>query len=183
MPHVRTTDPKPDAEFNWLKFRRSELGEDNRTYWVCECVCGQTIRRRPTTIQSGSIKSCGCMRSRGNLATWKGCGDISGYFFACLKASAKHRHIEFALSIQYIWDLFVTQGGTCVLTGLPLYFATVAEQKRGMEQTASLDRKNSLVGYVEGNVQWVHKDVNYMKCDFAQERFVELCRLVTARAG
>ena len=31
---------------------------------------------------------------------------------------------------------------------------------------------------IEGNVQWVHKDINKMKVDFEQPTFIQLCELV-----
>ena len=34
-------------------------------------------------------------------------------------------------------------------------------------------------GYVEGNVMWVHKDVNYMKMDLSLDRFIYLCKKVS----
>lgn len=42
----------------------------------------------------------------------------------------------------------------CALTGWDIDAMTVSNN------TASLDRINSLEGYVVGNVQWVHKMVN-----------------------
>lgn len=40
--------------------------------------------------------------------------------------------------------------------------------------TASLDRIDGARGYVEGNVWWVHKDVNVMKMDLEVDYFVDL---------
>ena len=44
--------------------------------------------------------------------------------------------------------------------------------------TASLDRIDSSKGYIEGNVQWVHKRVNLMKGNMSTENFIEWCNLV-----
>ena len=33
-------------------------------------------------------------------------------------------------------------------------------------------------GYIENNIQLVHKDVNMMKGSLTQERFIELCKMV-----
>jgi len=46
------------------------------------------------------------------------------------------------------------------------------------ENTASLDRIDSSKGYVKDNVQWVHKDINRMKWNFPQDKFVKLCSFV-----
>jgi len=44
----------------------------------------------------------------------------------------------------------------------------------------SLDRIDSSKGYIKGNVQWIHKDVNIMKNKFNQEYFIEMCKLVAS---
>jgi hypothetical protein len=46
--------------------------------------------------------------------------------------------------------------------------------------TASLDRKNSSVGYVIGNVRWVHPVINMMKNHFSDETFISMCNRVTS---
>jgi hypothetical protein len=43
---------------------------------------------------------------------------------------------------------------------------------------ASLDRIDSSKGYIDGNVQWVHKEVNEMKMQATQNEFIEYCNLV-----
>lgn len=78
-----------------------------------------------------------------------------------------------------MWRLFLKQERKCALTDLLLTFE---KQKRG-EKTASLDRIDSSKGYVNGNVQWVHKDINWMKNRFSQERFIEMCKLVAKKYG
>ena len=46
-------------------------------------------------------------------------------------------------------------------------------------QTASVDRVDNTKGYVTTNIQWVHKDINYMKQEYPQDYFKQLCKLVT----
>lgn len=41
-----------------------------------------------------------------------------------------------------------------------------------------LDRIDSSKGYIEGNVQWVHKDVNMMKQNYSQKYFIEMCKKI-----
>jgi hypothetical protein len=45
--------------------------------------------------------------------------------------------------------------------------------------TASLDRIDSKLGYIPGNIQWVHKTINRMKVNLPEEDFVYFCRLIT----
>jgi hypothetical protein len=51
------------------------------------------------------------------------------------------------------------------------------------ETTASLDRIDSSKGYIEGNLQWVHKDVNIMKMDLSQVEFIDYCVKVALYSG
>lgn len=44
--------------------------------------------------------------------------------------------------------------------------------------TASLDRIDSAKGYVEGNVQWVHKRINLMKGTLSEKDFIAFCQMV-----
>jgi len=50
---------------------------------------------------------------------------------------------------------------------------------RTISGNASLDRIDSSIGYVNDNVQWVHKDINMMKRIYTQEYFIYLCKLVS----
>lgn len=47
-----------------------------------------------------------------------------------------------------------------------------------IETTASLDRIDNTKGYLEDNVQFVHKDINRMKWAHSQQYFIELCSKV-----
>ena len=49
------------------------------------------------------------------------------------------------------------------------------------KNTASLDRIDSSKGYVEGNVQWVHKMINMSKQQYSQEEFIDMCKAVANR--
>jgi len=86
--------------------------------------------------------------------------------------------LKFDLDIVWAWNLYKKQNKKCALTGLPIGFG-----KHNEETTASLDRINSFNGYVNGNVQWVHKDVNVMKNIFPVKYFVSMCGLVYRNCG
>jgi hypothetical protein len=81
--------------------------------------------------------------------------------------------------MKYAWKRFLQQDRKCALTGLPL---TINYSRlTGDPHTASLDRIDSSKGYVRGNIQWIHKDVNMMKRIYDQGYFIEMCRLVAER--
>lgn len=159
-----------------------------KIYYKCICDCGSTgLERRRDYLVGHKNRdfSCGCNHSmKTNLGkkniNWRGHGDISGNQFGMIKHSAKFRNIEFNLTIEQIWELFLQQERRCVLTGLPLEFSE--SRRTGKVTTASLDRIDSTKPYTINNVQWIHKDVNIMKHDYSEEYFLELCeRVVNTR--
>ena len=144
-------------------------------FWKCDC--GKEITYQGSAVANGAKKSCGCgsYPRKNKSHFWKGNGEISGTFWYHKKKSALKRHIEFDLSMEDGWNLFLEQNRKCALTGIILTFQKKSSEFDG---TASLDRIDSTKGYIKGNVQWVHKDVNLMKHQLTQENFVELCQKV-----
>ncbi len=111
---------------------------------------------------------------------YKGVGDLSQNYFGRLQRGAADRGITFEVTIEYLWELFQSQNGRCALSGVPIKLSTRHSSRTNKrEQTASLDRINPDVGYCEGNVWFVHKDVNYMKLDYTLEEFLFFCAAVT----
>lgn len=117
-----------------------------------------------------------------NHSHWKGYQEISQTFFGNLIKSAKDRCIKFDITIEYIWDLFLKQEKKCALSKIDICFSEKAG-KYYSKQTASLDRIDSSKGYIDGNVQWVHKTINTMKMSLKQEDFINWCKLVTENSS
>ena len=143
--------------------------------WICKCDCGNEKSVGAAHLKNGQTKSCGCLQKRkgSEHPLFNGAGEISGGFWydkvmRRAKKSATHRAIEITITPEYAWNLFVSQGEKCALSGLPLK----------MNDDASLDRIDSSIGYVEGNVQWVHKDINIMKNKFNQDYFIDICKKI-----
>lgn len=72
--------------------RLTVIGLDDRdskkTYWVCQCDCGNTKSVRSDSLQEGRIKSCGCLKreqDRKNL-------------------TANHSHKMSGTRIYWIWQ-------------------------------------------------------------------------------
>lgn len=111
---------------------------------------------------------------------FSGIGLISGTYISKTRSSAESRKIKFDVKPEDLWQKFLDQNGNCVYTGSRLSFASSYKNCK-TEQTASLDRIDSKVGYVKGNVQWVHKKINWMKWEIDESVFIEMCNLVTNR--
>lgn len=161
-----------------------------RHRWKCQCDCGTITIVQDNHLISGNTKSCGCLhrRTREQHHSWKGHGEISRDFYSNIRRSAagggilKRKKKEFNVSIEYLWDLFLKQRRKCAISGVNIGFeGSWIENKHNNTSrlTASLDRIDSTKGYVEGNVQWVHKVVNIMKNNLPMEEFKKWCRIIT----
>lgn len=165
--------PLEGQQFNRLTFIKEEGGTGNRKYWLCSCQCG-TVKLFPYWgVFSGKTISCGCyQREKAGKIKWKGFGDISGRYWSGLKDGAKRRGIEFSLTIEEAWDVYLCQNRKCALSGTEIEFSRMTNK---CPQTASLDRIDNSKGYITGNIQWLHKMVNSMKHCMEQEYFVNFC--------
>ena len=74
------------------------------------------------------------------------------------------------------WQL---QAGRCPFTGIELQHPKYTE-RNDVCRTASLDRIDPSLGYVQGNIQFVSMAINYAKSTLSQQEMVELCKLIAA---
>jgi hypothetical protein len=185
-----------------------KYSKDERSIWTLKCSCGaiqdilaKDLRRlvKPRTKCSNCLRSeAGKLRmldpaihkQKGNHS---GVGDITKTHYHSFKESSKaNRRSKKSSdifdgsypSIEFLWELFQKQKGKCALSGLELSFGGMLVSSGNQarinfqEMTASLDRINSDIGYIESNVQWVHKHVNMMKSNHTQEYFISLCKII-----
>lgn len=175
-----------NKKFGKLTAIRSIRSDKNQhMIWLFRCDCGveKEIPLAYVSTKKG-IRSCGCSKNKPSVR-WSGHGDISGTYWSYIKRNSKkntskrNRDIDFKISIEDVWNLFLQQKRKCALTGVDLKFVRqYAHKKDGEEQTASLDRIDSSKGYTLDNVQWVHKVVNKMKMNLDEKDFYTWCKLV-----
>jgi hypothetical protein len=160
-----------------ILLERSSNGEKSR--WKCQCDCGNIVSIPHDGLFNSRFKtqSCGCLvRLKGKDSRfWEGHGDIHGYLFNRYIANAKQRNLEFNVTIEYIWDLFLKQNKKCALSGIPLRFQS---ETRKCDGTASLDRIDSSKGYIEGNLQWVNKWLNVIKGNLQEDQLFALIKVI-----
>jgi hypothetical protein len=156
-------------EFNQIKVL--EVSPNKKPYtkirnWKCLCKkCNNIFYLNSTKIKEEKINSCLCRRKTGYK-------DISGKYWASIRGGARIRKLDFNITQEYAWSIFEKQKSKCNLSGEFLIFSKNCSDKN--KQTASLDRIDSAKGYIEGNIQWVHKDINRLKNDFNQDYFLRL---------
>jgi hypothetical protein len=147
------------------KFFREEKA--NKRMAVCQCDCGKETIIFVGLFNRGKVHNCGCSPAN----NYKGCGNLSGLYFYSLRSGAERRNISFEVTKEQLWELLLKQNKKCALTGLPIELCI----RNKSDSTASLDRIDSKKGYTLNNVQWVHKDINRMKQNLDQNRFLNLC--------
>ena len=81
------------------------------------------------------------------------------------------------LTLEDLKEQWEKQSGICPYTGINLILPSVTKEYTKIN-LASLDRIDSSKGYIEGNIQWVHKDVNWMKQDYSNDYFLNMCRTI-----
>ena len=148
--------------------------------YECQCACGKVLEIRRRQLLTHQTKSCGCLHGgrQEKNPNWKGYKGVSGSVWAQIRWKASNRDLPLTITIKNVWDQFITQKGKCALSGIPLVLVS-----RTDATTASLDRIDSSKGYVHGNIQWVHKDLNHMKSDFTEDSFVAWCQAVATYRG
>ncbi|GAC1501819.1 MAG: hypothetical protein NVS2B14_14420 [Chamaesiphon sp.] len=93
----------------------------------------------------------------------------------------KGRSRECTITVQELKELWEKQGGCCPYTGWELDNPETTNEWDNYKlhpRRASLDRIDSSVGYVPGNVQFVAVMANYGKRDFKEDELLEFCKAV-----
>lgn len=95
--------------------------------------------------------------------------------FHGLKDRARKKNIQCNIELQYLHELWNTQRGLCALSGIPM---TYYFDSGRVPTNLSVDRIDSNLGYVKGNLQLVCMAVNQMKSDLTIEQLKYFCRSI-----
>lgn len=91
--------------------------------------------------------------------------------FMSARSSAKRRNHQFNITVDYLDLILKQQENRCAYTNLEF-------DNSNPMLSLSLDRIDSKKGYIFDNVQFVLSSVNYMKQDFTEEEFMNLCKII-----
>lgn len=95
--------------------------------------------------------------------------------FHGLKDRARKKDIQCNIDLQYLHELWNTQKGLCALSGIPMTYYFDSGQ---VPTNVSVDRINSNLGYIKGNLQLVCMAVNQMKSDLTIEQLKYFCKSI-----
>lgn len=181
----------------------------HRGHFKVRCnQCGNIYYKRPDSLKSDSKKCRKCSNGekyrklveekkiahKGYSVSHQGTGDLTKTQVLRMKYSAQKRNIFWDntyMTTENLWSLFIKQNRRCALSNLPITLSKgknkpMQTNNRNLDYsgwTASLDRIDSSKGYEEGNVQWVHRNVNIMKNSYSTEYFIDLCRRISNHAN
>lgn len=83
------------------------------------------------------------------------------------------RGLEMTITVEYLKELWDAQEGKCALSGVALDINDTSKPT-----SASLDRIDSSIGYVVGNVRWTSVIANYAKNKWTDEDVIAFCKAV-----
>jgi hypothetical protein len=172
---------------NWYIESFSHRTKHGDLYFNCVCKCGNERKMIGSTIVTGKTKWCNeCRKKNVVNITKRGkespkskyCGPISGKMLGTFTRRSKKKNLEYSVSSKFLVNLYESQGGVCIYSGLPIIFAETTEDHEHGGTNASLDRIDSDKGYIADNIQWVEKTINKMKLYFNEHLFLTYIKKV-----
>jgi hypothetical protein len=103
------------------------------------------------------------------------------HYLKMAKKNAKAKGKECTITAQYLKDLWEKQDGRCPYAGWELNYPSTTRKWISYKlhpRQASLDRIDSSLGYVPGNVQFVSVIANYAKNSFSENELLKFCKAV-----
>lgn len=168
-----------DKYKHWTVISGPRTSDHNCIEWLVQCDCKESerwIQGNELTDQNKCFECQKCAaKSRGTKQAESNgkVGDLTLTRFTKLKNSAEKRGILFEVSIEFLWNLFKSQGQICAITGD--YIESI--------ENASLDRIDSSKDYIEDNVQWVTYQANVSKHIMTMPQLYEFCKKVLNHAN
>ncbi len=143
---------------------------DGHTKVTCECKCGNIATYHKSRLKSHS-KCKDCLKESSS-------NSVSKQLFSFIKYYAIKRNLSFTVTREHILDLYKQQSGKCYYSGVDIRFAKNRRDEDHGGRSASLDRVDSTIGYDEGNLKWVHKNINLMKWDIPENEFLRYIKKI-----
>lgn len=153
-----------------------------RSKFRCKCECGNEKEFDGPKLNSGRIKSCGCLiytdeyretystRRRGEWGESTKNRVIETY-----KSNAKNRNYEFTLTNEEMEKLFK---GDCFYCGRPPYKTINHTKCYGDFTYNGIDRIVNSKGYITNNVVSCCSECNFLKNSYDINYFINIIRLI-----
>lgn len=144
--------------------------------WKCRCDCGKEAIVRGAELRRGHVISCGCYRvEQRTKHTALGGGAHTSWLYSKCKSDAKRKGIIFDLSNEDFVELI---SGACFCCGRKGTNTMRHSAIKGEYKYNGIDRIDSTLGYVRGNVRSACWRCNRAKNDTTDEEYWEWLRLI-----
>jgi hypothetical protein len=131
---------------------------------VCEkCNTYKELRAGTFTSKECSCSNCSkkSFKTTGNYISVK-------RYYGKIRRSARARNLAFTITLEDFTNI-ISNTSKCSLSGVDISLN---------DGTLSIDRISSDLGYSIDNIQCLHRDINFMKQEYNQEHFIEMCSKV-----
>lgn len=91
---------------------------------------------------------------------------------------AKTRNQECTITLEELEEQWIKQEGKCKYSGVSLEHPGTRHKNNDRLRTSSLDRIDSQLGYVKGNVQFVSMAANWAKNAMSDDEMIAFCKSV-----
>lgn len=163
---------KSTSEYN----RKVKAGKRE---FYCNNVCSGLAAKNVSRIKS--IKRETAHLSKYTLNKLDEFSDFRWYMKVMKNSNRKHKTNDFDVDLEYLKTLWESQNGICPFSGQKMILRThtncVSESTN--PYTASIDRINSEVGYIKGNIRFVSIMANWARNRFTDTQLIEFCKSVS----
>lgn len=154
------------------EFDRQTRNGRQSNNWFCsrKCVTTHKNKTRPLDTQRKiSLKIS--IRNKGNSYAKKG-------NFTYYLNKARNRKHDSDLTEEYLQKLWKEQEGKCVYSNIKM---NLYNKESKLPITASLDRIDSSLGYIKGNVQFICLSLNLAKNNFDNDIFIKFLSQLSSK--
>lgn len=152
----------------------------SKDHYLCECSCGNTKIIQGRSLLEGKTRSCGCLRDevarlpKPNRRLPNE-GGKKHQLFLSIKRRAKHRNLDFSITES---DFTLLAFSNCHYCGSKPSNVFTAKNGDKLEY-GGVDRIDSELGYVNGNVRPCCAICNRAKSDLSLSEFSEWISRIT----
>lgn len=160
---------------------------DFRTYITLTCsVCGKEFSRVASIEKSSrkSFKNVCCSRACSSKVQHSGDASLKKRLYYQLSQAIRTRDKEVGEDVDedYLLEIWNRQGGKCPYSGQEMILKPHRNRGIRVPNQASVDRIDSSLGYVRGNIEFVSLIANMAKNIWTKQDVLDFCNQVVDNA-
>ena len=141
--------------------------KNKQSIYACRCDCGNITYSSASRLFRNVKKSCGNCRVRKN-------NDPLNILLRRMQKSSRKRKETMDITLDFLWEQYILQGGKCYYTGLPLQLNVKTAEGKSNPYSISVDRIDSKLGYVKTNIVLTCLNINLFKNQMSLNEFTKM---------